>query len=719
VAVVLTALALTQVGDARTRYEIEDFFPRGTAEYDVYQRTSELFGRDDRVAVVLLEGDAPLSLTQWEGVRALTAGLEGCELLARVVSVSHVELPLRGAGGRVTLQAGFPPGALEPARLDAVFAALDRPLFRESLVSLDRRVTLVACELKPEHTDFPGRAALLDLLRERTQGLAAQGLRVHLGGYPLQRVELSRLAGGESRTFLPWALGLIVLALALTLRSLGAVILPLCAASGGALWLTALLVQLELPPNVFAPATYVIVVVVGVADSVHLLSRFAELRGEGTPREAAIEGALRDALGPCFWASLTTAISFATLGFTGVPMLSAMGAQVAAGVLLAFGCTVLLFPACARLPGLARLGLGQRLVRLDARCARRPGLTLGLCLAAVAVAALGIRELRVNSPLLSDLDPQHPLRVTNRLLEEELSGVIPLDVLLAPPPSEERVNVDAYAEARLRKLDAFTRALREDPGVRSATSAVDVLHDLVGVLERVPPEEAPGLLPTALLLVPDRIEPWLAEEHDVLRVRLRIKDLDTDEALELFERIRALARTTLGEGVELSGQGYLAQVANATLVERFQGAFWGALLAVGLLLVLVTRDLRLALAAVAVNLIPVAVVAGIMGWLGIELRYTSALVLTIVFGIAVDDTLHFVAQLRRASGAGRLATALHRAGPGLVLTSLVLGLGFAVLLGSVFLPLRAMGGLLVATAAAALIADVIALPAALRLARWS
>ena len=86
--------------------------------------------------------------------------------------------------------------------------------------------------------------------------------------------------------------------------------------------------------------------------------------------------------------------------------------------------------------------------------------------------------------------------------------------------------------------------------------------------------------------------------------------------------------------------------------------------------------------------------------------------------IAVDDTLHFVAQLRRSAGSDRLGAAMLRAGPGLVLTSLVLGLGFAVLLGSAFLPLRAMGGLLMATSATALIADVVVLPAALRLTGW-
>jgi len=154
-------------------------------------------------------------------------------------------------------------------------------------------------------------------------------------------------------------------------------------------------------------------------------------------------------------------------------------------------------------------------------------------------------------------------------------------------------------------------------------------------------------------------------------------------------------------------------------VTRFQRGFLTALAGVTLVLLVVFRDPRLALASLPPNLFPVLGTAGVMGLVGIDLRYTSALVLTVVFGIAVDDTIHFVAQLRRVRDApDPVRGAFEVAGPGLVLTSAVLAAGIAALLASAFAPLRIMGGLLVLTAGLALAADLLLLPALLRALGW-
>ena len=177
------------------------------------------------------------------------------------------------------------------------------------------------------------------------------------------------------------------------------------------------------------------------------------------------------------------------------------------------------------------------------------------------------------------------------------------------------------------------------------------------------------------------------------------------------------ADETLGEPVLLTGQGYLAQLANRDIVSHFRASFLVAALGIALVLLVVARDPRLALATLLPNVLPVVVVAGAMGLTGIDLRYTSALVLAVVFGVATDDTIHFVARLRRlrerAPGTA-LRDTCRSAGPGLILTSLVLGAGFSVLALSSFLPLRVMGGLLLLTAFAALAADLVLLPALLR-----
>jgi predicted RND superfamily exporter protein len=164
---------------------------------------------------------------------------------------------------------------------------------------------------------------------------------------------------------------------------------------------------------------------------------------------------------------------------------------------------------------------------------------------------------------------------------------------------------------------------------------------------------------------------------------------------------------------KITGQGVLGQVINQRIVGHFQWSFLVALAAVFLVLMVALRSLRLATVSLVSNVFTPLMVAGLMGFFGIDLRYTSALVLSVVFGLAVDDTIHFISQFGR--GDDPVRHAFTTAGPGILLTSLVLGAGFAVLMLSDYQPTRVLGLLLGVTAVTAVIADLVLLPALLRL----
>ena len=725
-AAALTALALTALlawpaAQVEHRYEIEDFFPRETPARADYDRLVERFGRDDRTALLVLEDPNGLGVDALSAVFALTERLQALAQVERVIAPSHTPIVVKQGDGDLRLEQALPGLPLDPARVAQVLRTYQRRPYVDGLVSRDGKLCVVGCLLKPERLGFADRRAVRDALAAEVPTLEAAGLRVHLGGYPIQRVQLSELAAAESRVFLPAALGGIVVVLLLALRRLAALTLPLLVAAGAAVWATGGMGLLGVPPNIFGPAVYVLIVVTGVTDAVHLLARQVDLERAGAARADAVAEALAEAGPPCGWASLTTALAFVSLRLTGLPMIEDLGLQVALGVLAAFALTLLLFPAAALwLPATApprgEGALVRRLSAFDAWAGRRaPALLAGFA-ALLLLSGLFASRVEVNSPLLSDLDPSHPARVTNQLLADRLGGAIPLEILIAPPPGGF-VNTAAYAPERLAKVEAFADRLRADPRVLSATSVVDLLRRLVDLLPEVPPEDAPGMLPTALLLAEDQVQPWLAEREDLLRVRARLADLDTAEAFALFADVQRYADETLGEPVLLTGQGYLAQLANRDIVSHFRASFLVAALGIALVLLVVARDPRLALATLLPNVLPVVVVAGAMGLTGIDLRYTSALVLAVVFGVATDDTIHFVARLRRlrerAPGTA-LRDTCRSAGPGLILTSLVLGAGFSVLALSSFLPLRVMGGLLLLTAFAALAADLVLLPALLR-----
>ncbi|MDF1663747.1 MAG: MMPL family transporter, partial [Planctomycetota bacterium] len=140
-----------------------------------------------------------------------------------------------------------------------------------------------------------------------------------------------------------------------------------------------------------------------------------------------------------------------------------------------------------------------------------------------------------------------------------------------------------------------------------------------------------------------------------------------------------------------------------------------------ILILIFFRSPKLALLSVAPNLLPLLLILAIMSLVGIPLKLGTSIVFTIVFGIAVDDTVHFVSSLyyKGDHGPEAINETLRGTGTAMVLTSLVLCLGFSVLAASHFKANRDFGLLVALTMILALVADLVMLPALLHvLHRW-
>jgi predicted RND superfamily exporter protein len=130
---------------------------------------------------------------------------------------------------------------------------------------------------------------------------------------------------------------------------------------------------------------------------------------------------------------------------------------------------------------------------------------------------------------------------------------------------------------------------------------------------------------------------------------------------------------------------------------------------------LLFRSFKVAVVAIIANMVPVAVVFGVMGWSGIPLDMMTITIAAISIGIAVDDTIHYLHRFRKEfESEGDYVTAMHRAhesiGYAMSYTSATIMIGFAVLVLSVFIPTITFGLLTVLVMFMAIVADLILLP---------
>ncbi len=162
----------------------------------------------------------------------------------------------------------------------------------------------------------------------------------------------------------------------------------------------------------------------------------------------------------------------------------------------------------------------------------------------------------------------------------------------------------------------------------------------------------------------------------------------------------------------------LVHKAQHQLMDDLIHSFLVAFGIIALIMTLVLRSVRAGLVSMIPNVFPALVVFGMMGWAGFEIEVGSMLTATAALGIAVDDTLHFIAAFGRSIRAGQsrrdaILSAYHRCGAAMIQTSLICGLGLLVFTFSPFAPIARFGWLMGAMLGTALVGDLIILPAVL------
>lgn len=209
-----------------------------------------------------------------------------------------------------------------------------------------------------------------------------------------------------------------------------------------------------------------------------------------------------------------------------------------------------------------------------------------------------------------------------------------------------------------------------------------------------------------------------------LKSRDAVVAIDNGVADQLAQRdiepLLLSTSTVAGEGLEAVYTGVMPLVYKTQrelLVSLEESLVLATLLITGMLVVLL-RSLGGGLASMIPNLFPLVAVFGALGWLGINVDIGIMMTASVALGVAVDDTIHFVSWFRRglAKGLTRFDAAMlsyERCGTAMLQTTLVAGLGLAVFAASTFTPTQQFGVLMVTILAAALVGDLILLPALL------
>jgi predicted RND superfamily exporter protein len=706
----------------RVDSSVENLLPADDPERVYYNEVRETFGSEEATLIALFTDNVfvPQTLAEIHRLSTEIAAIEGVREVISLTTVKGVEIGDMGV--RVGKLMRELPST--PAEADAFKArVLADPVYVGNLVSKDATTAgiLVLYDIMSD-AEFRRRG-----IEDRVSAIVATGSGA--GEFAMTGLQTLKILGTEMMErnlvrYLPLSVLVVAAVLLWAFRTARGVVLPLTAMTAAGLWTAGFMVltggSLSMGTLVLPP----LLVAIAIAYAIPLLSRYEEgLQGTGAARAAAIRGAVEALRLPLAIAAFATVLGFAALAFNSIRSIRDLGLYAAFGVAATYFVTLGIIPAALTLlpqqvAGSERHPLITAALDRLSRWAAAHRRTVLTAVAVVSfVAVWGATKIRVGTDYLSFFNPGSAVRVDGSRIAAKLGGTQPLYVVVdgEGPQALERLET----LAALRDLQDF---VNQQPGVESSLSLVDY----VAVAQRALNPDARTRLPATqadlsqllLFVTPADIKPVatadLSRANIIVRTRLS-GDLDVGafaEAVESYGR----SRFGRDDAVRVTGVVALLNRSADALVHGHVAGLGQMLLVLFVLMSMLFLSVRAGLLSLVPIIVPIVLLFGTMGWGGMSLNISTCMIATIVIGITVANTIHYLSTLnteihRGDSEDAALQRVARSAGTPIVFATLALAAGFAILCLSSFPPIRSFGFLAGVTMVNAMLADVLITPA--------
>ena len=728
----MVAAAASGAGKLYFRGDYKIFFEDGYGPLNDFQEMQHVFNKRDNIAVLIVpESGDVMTADMLELVKEYTEAAWQTPFSSRVDSISNFQHTWSEEDDMMVDNL-VPDGVeLTPEVRERIRGlAVNEPALRNSLISPDSRVTLI--NINTQMPDNHDNTANVIEVSEFVHGLSDQfaekypGVKFyHTGVIPIN-YSFATEGQKDMTTLIPAMLLLIVVLLALMLRSplamlatVTILVMTIMATMGLGGWLGFFLST----GTINVP---IVVLTIAVADCVHIVASMQYAQRQGQTRREAVAYSLRLNWMPIFITSATTAVGFLTLMMSESPVFVDFGVLSAIGVMLAYLLSVTLFPALLVVLPIGQGKAGRQQSALMDGLAnfvirrQKPLLIFG------SVLAVGIGALSLNNDI-NDVSTEYFAKSTEFRQSvdkraETLSGTQSIDFALYTG-EEGGANDPQF----IRIMRDFSAWLLQQPEVDHVATLSDTFKRLNMNMHgddrswyEIPDDRE---LAAQYLLLYEMSLPYgldlnnqLNIDKSAVRLTVTVKNFGSREMVDLEERAREWM-TSNGPDVRLTAASpglMFAHIGETNMKSMIKSIFLAFVIISGILVVAL-KSVRLGLISLLPNILPALVGFGFWSLISGEINLALSIVSSMTLGIIVDDTVHFLSKYQYARKDGMDAEAAVRyafasVGRALLITTIVLALGFSMLMFSAFRLNSDMGMATSLVIVIALIIDFLLLP---------
>ena len=623
-------------------------------------------------------------------------------------------------------------------------------LLKDILYTDDLKYTSIVIEQSFEDSDTENQYLLYERVKSILENEVTGPEAHYISGMPVASATLGHTIQVDSNRLFPIVLGLVILCLFLSFRMVMGIVTPVVVVLLSLVLTLALKVLFDVPINVITTTLPVFILSIGVADGIHIFSEYRDNILKGLSKKEAITKTIEEMTSPVVMTSLTTAAAFWALSITEIVQLKHFGLFIAAGTLIAMVFSLVFIPALiVVLPGVSKFKETKKepfidkvltgiLTKISNFAITRPLQVVVATLVIVIISAYGATKVVVDNNNIKYQMDNSPLVVSTEKINAKAAGSSVLSILVedrnkSESPFTQPVNLQAIA--------ALSEYIEAKPEVGKVAGLAELIKRIYFVLNEENPafDRIPGKIEYAydgrevsgsdmvsqLLLLyenagGDILSDVVASDYSTINIPVILKVNSSLTIKALMDDIELQAKIILPENLTLSFSGSANTMVAATseIVSGQITSLGISFLLIFLMLIYTFRSFVIGITAMMPLLTTILINFGIMGYVGIPLDIGTAVISSIVIGIGVDYSIHYLKRMREYTDRGysfneAIRETVRHSGKAIMSNAFTVGTGFIAMLFSILTPLVTMGWMITVTMFVSAVSTIVLLPAIL------
>lgn len=723
----ITAFMGYKARELKLSYDYVETVPSSDEDLIYYKQFKKQFGEDANLLAIGVGDSAFYQTENFRRFKYLSNEIDKLRGVKYVLSITNLQqLAKDQENKKFILQPVFDQVPDDQVALDSLLQLIrDQKFYSKQLLNNANGATFLLVAIEKDVLNSDQREQLIrDIQHLGASFSEVTGIELHYAGIPFVRTVMNAKIRSELKIFLILSIVITACILLFFFRSWDAVIFPLIVIGIMVVWSMGTLALFDYKITALSGLLPPIVVVIGIPNCVYLLNKYHHEYSRCGSKVRALSRVVEKIGLATLITNITTAIGFLVLMFTDIMILEEFGLVAGLNVLATFFVSLIVItavfshlpaPNARQLKHLHFKSLDRVLTSLDLLVHRHKYRVLVGSVAIVIIFLIGMLKINAVAYLVDDVPKNSKLKRDLAFFEENFTGIMPLEVVVDTHKKRAITHLQT-----LEKVNNFEEFLAGQPAISQPISIADFIkasrqafYNNDPAFYTLPDRRDQSFIfrylknsqDTGMMFDTDSVHGQQGAQQNLLsnftdstgqkiRISLKIADIGSDRIKSLINHtIRPKAEEIFGDEnteIEVTGASLLFTKGNEFLISNLMTSLLLAFCLIAGIMALLFGSVRMIFISLVPNIIPLVITAGIMGFAGIPLKPSTAIIFSIVFGISVDDSIHFLAKYRQELKSSRffvplaISKSLRETGSSMIYTSIILFFGFIIFAGSSF-----------------------------------